>query len=66
MDNFENTIQEYYDIQELILKLHNVYITKIKNDIEKFEDLTNFDRIHIVGILGLLYFIFLFYTQIIF
>lgn len=52
MDNLEHTIQEYYEIQEFICKLHQIFITKIKNDIEGLDELTNVDRIYLMGILG--------------
>ena len=52
MDNLENTLIEFYEITELTKRLNSVFTQKIKADIQRLGELTEIDRVHLIGILG--------------
>ena len=53
MDTLESTINQFYEINELIKRLNTSFVRKIQSDIDRFGPLTESDRVHLIGILGL-------------
>ena len=53
MNNLEETLTQLYDISELTKRLTLVLVQKIKTDIERIGNLSESDRVHLIGILGL-------------